>query len=103
MEWSEIVKEKKIWEEDYEARREELDAKWANEKAEEGEGRRLNRTDKERFLEDFSFDVNGRTLHLEQSIANSPASLGLTVWDAVPSPPILSRQLPLCPSSDCGP
>lgn len=74
--------EKKIWEDDYEARREELDAKWANEKAEEGEWRRLNRTDKERFLDEFTLDVNGRTLHLEQGIANSPACLGLTVWDA---------------------
>lgn len=91
--WSTLFeREKKVWIEDYTARRDELDARWSVEQealnAEavatgQAEWKRLNRTDKERFLDDFKFDVEGRTITISQGIANAKETVGFTLWDAV--------------------
>ncbi len=94
--WEECLQEKQVWQSDYAERKAELDEKWANEKASDsgggdaGDWKRLERNDKERFLDDFCFEINNRTICLEQMVANAPGLLGLTIWDGV------SESRPLC-------
>lgn len=80
--WEESLEETKVWKDDYKNRKEELDRKWEEEALPESEWRRLNRNDKDRFLDDFSFTVDGKTLFLQQGVANTPSTIGLTVWDS---------------------
>lgn len=91
--WSSLFeKEKKRWQDDYAARREELDVRWQQEQEElrlaaaaEGsaEWKRLTRTDKERFLDDFKFEIANQKVTISQGIANAKETVGFTLWDAV--------------------
>ncbi len=47
--------------------------------------RRNKMSDKERYEEVFTFEVNGRGMTIHQDMANELATVGLTVWDAVSS------------------
>ncbi|KAL6072467.1 hypothetical protein QOT17_005599 [Balamuthia mandrillaris] len=44
--------------------------------------RRLKKTDKERYLDDFELEVEGKKLVIHQGLANSVEIVGLTVWDS---------------------
>ena len=91
--WSDLFsKEKQIWIDDYAARKEELDEKWqAEQEALRAEAAaagsaawiRLNKTDKERFLDDFKFEINRKTITIRQGVANAKETVGFTLWDAV--------------------
>jgi len=81
--WEECLREKQLWREDYEMRREELEVDWERVGTNRSDWRRINKTDKERFLDEFKFEFAGWTLRLEQGVANTPDRLGLTVWDSV--------------------
>jgi len=90
--WSSLFeKEKQMWREDYTARKDELDAKWRAEQdainAEaaatgSAEWKRLNRTDKERFLDDFHYEIDQKRITINQGIANAKETVGFTLWDA---------------------